>query len=248
MARMKLLLVVMVATALPAEAQDRWTWPDSSENLEVLPKDFPADRLSAVMRGFTRSLGVRCSYCHVGEEGKPLSTYDFASDENANKERAREMLRMLGSVNDHLKKIEPSGDQRVNMWCHTCHRGRPRPMTLVEELGEVYREDGVEAVLVTYADLKSRFLERGAYDFGERSLNELGYELLEAGDTDGAIAVLKLNADIFPASANVWDSLGEAHMKAGDTTRAKEYFVKSLELDPENENARDMLKQLGEGG
>ena len=53
--------------------------------------------------------------CHKGEEGKPLSTYDFASDDNPNKNRAREMYRMLGDISDHLKKIEPSGDKRVNM-------------------------------------------------------------------------------------------------------------------------------------
>ncbi len=54
------------------------------------------------MKGFTRALGVRCSHCHVG--GNPLSTYDFASDENPNKGRAREMLRMLNSINEHLQK------------------------------------------------------------------------------------------------------------------------------------------------
>ena len=53
--------------------------------------------------------------CHKGEEGKPLSTYDFASDENPNKNRAREMLRMLNEIEVHLNKIEPSGDKRVNM-------------------------------------------------------------------------------------------------------------------------------------
>lgn len=124
--------------ALPSRAQDQW-WPEKPKNLQVLNKDWPGSRLSPVMRGFTRALGVRCSYCHTGEEGKSLNTYDFASDENPNKNRAREMLRMLGSVNDHLNKIEPSGDKRVNMWCHTCHRGCPRPMTLEEELGEQYR-------------------------------------------------------------------------------------------------------------
>ena len=103
------------------------------------------------MIGFTRALGVRCSYCHKGEEGKPLSAYDFASDDNPNKNRAREMYRMLGDINDHLKKIEPSGDKRGNMWCHTCHHGRPRPMTLDEELGEQYRKKGLQAALDDYA-------------------------------------------------------------------------------------------------
>ena len=99
--------------------------------------------MRAVMTGFTSALGVRCSHCHVGEEGQPLSSYDFPSDENPNKDRAREMLRLLGAVNGHLEKIEPSGGQRVNMWCHTCHRGRPLPTTLDEELREAYAEGGV---------------------------------------------------------------------------------------------------------
>ena len=76
-------------------AQDTWTWPEKPKNLQVLPKDWPGTRLRPVMVGFSRALGVRCSYCHKGEEGKPLSTYDFASDDNPNKNRAREMLRML---------------------------------------------------------------------------------------------------------------------------------------------------------
>lgn len=184
LARMASLLVALFH---PSLAQDQWTWPEKPKNLQVLNKDWPGSRLSPVMRGFTRALGVRCSYCHDGEEGKPLSTYDFASDENPNKDRAREMLRMLGSVNDHLKKIESSGDKRVNMWCHTCHRGRPRPMTLEEELGEKYRLKGMEPVLQHYADLKKKYYGRGAYDFGERSLNDFAYGLLEKDDVPGAI-------------------------------------------------------------
>ena len=45
------------------------------------------ERLRPVMMGFTRALGVRCNHCHVGEDGQPLSTFDFVSDENPNKVR-----------------------------------------------------------------------------------------------------------------------------------------------------------------
>src|SRR3989304_2757001 len=112
----KLCYIILWAgmVAPSSQSQDQWTWPEKPKNLQVLNKDWPGSRLSPIMRGFTRSLGVRCSHCHVGEEGKSLSTFDFASDANPNKDRAREMLRMLGSVNNHLKKIEPSGDKRVN--------------------------------------------------------------------------------------------------------------------------------------
>jgi tetratricopeptide (TPR) repeat protein len=197
------------------------------------------------MVGFTRALGVRCTYCHKGEEGKPLSTYDFAADENPNKDRAREMLRMLGDINEHLKKIQPSGDQRVNMWCDTCHRGRPRPMTLEEELGEQYRKKGIQPALDYYAELKKKYYGRGPYDFGERSLNAFGYQLLEK-DVPAAIQVLALNAETFPQSGNVWDSLAEAYLKAGDVKKAKENYEKSLTFDPTNENAKAALQKIGE--
>lgn len=234
-------LVILVPSAL---AQDQWSWPEKPKNLQVLPKDFTGQRLRPVMTGFTRALGVRCSYCHVGEEGKPLSTYDFASDQNPNKERAREMYRMLGSINAHLRKIQPSGDKRVNMWCHTCHQGRSRPMTLAEELGEAHRKSGVNGAVARYRELRQRYYGKGGYDFGENSLNAFGYELLEKGDYDSAIAVFRLNASEFPQSGNVWDSLAEGYLKAGNKTLAEIYYRKALELDPQNKNAFEKLLEL----
>jgi len=243
-------LVVVLAVALSAVAtgQNQWQWPEKLQNMKVLPADWSGARLRPVMFGFTRALGVRCSYCHKGEEGKPLTTYDFVSDENPNKDKAREMLRMLSSINDHLKKIKPSGDKRVNMWCTTCHRGRPRPMSLAEELGEWYRENGTEAAVAHYTDLKKRFYGRGAYDFGEGSLNTFGYELLRSDDVKGAIAIFSLNTEQFPESANVWDSLGEAYLKSGDKEMARKSYSKSLELNPSNMNAKKMLQQIEGGG
>ena len=237
-------LIAVVFAATSGAQQDNWTWPEKPKNLQVLNKDWPGSRLSPVMRGFTRALGVRCSYCHTGEEGKPLSTYDFASDQNPNKDRAREMLRMLGSVNSHLKKLEPSGDQRINMWCHTCHRGRPRPMTLEEELGEQYRLKGVETALGHYQTLKKNYVEKGAYDFSERSLNNFGYELLGKKDTAAAIRFFALNASMFPKSANVWNSLADGYLKAGDAKKAKQYYEMSLKRDPTNEDTIENLKKI----
>lgn len=237
-------LYLTVFSLLQAQAQDTWTWPEKPQNLQVLPKDWPGSRLRPVMAGFTRALGVRCSYCHKGEEGKPLSTYDFASDDNPNKNRAREMLRMLNDIEVHLKKIEPSGDKRVNLWCHTCHHGRPRPMTLDEELGEQYRKKGLQAALDDYADLKKKYYGRAAFDFGEGSLNVFGYSLLENNDTASAIQVFKLNADIFPDSANAWDSLAEGYLKAGDVGKAQENYEKALKLDPANQSAKEALKKI----
>lgn len=231
------------SSPLHAQRQE-WTWPEKPTNLQVLPKDWSGERLRPVMTGFTRALGVRCSYCHQGDESKPLSTYNFASDANPNKERAREMLRMLNDIETDLKKIQPSGDQRVNMWCDTCHRGRPRPLRLEDELSEAYRRDGLKAALLHYAELKTKFFGRGAYDFGERGLNLFGYEVLGKSDFQGAIQVFKMNAELFPDSANVWDSLGEAYTKAGNKALAQQAYSRSLAINPENQSAKDALERL----
>lgn len=226
----------------PATAQ-QWTWPEEGENLTSLT----AQQLRFVMPGFTRALGVRCSYCHVGEEGQPLGTYDFASDEKLAKRTARTMLGMLGDIGQTLRTIEPSGD-RVNMWCHTCHRGRPRPMTLEEELAERFKADGGEAALAYYDELREQFYGRGAYDFGENALNGFGYELLGAGETDLAIMVFQKNVEMFPDASNVYDSLGEAYMERGDTELAIDNYERSLELNPRNTNAVTKLEELRAGG
>jgi tetratricopeptide (TPR) repeat protein len=242
-------LAVLLSMALLAPAAvsaQEWSWPERAENLEVLPKDTPPEKLRAVMRGFTRALGVRCSYCHVGEEGQPLSAFDFVSDDNPKKDIARTMYRMLGVINDSLATIDPSGPRRVNMWCHTCHRGVARPATLDEELRDVHDDEGIVAAIAAYRDLRNRFYGRGPYDFGERTLNEYGYEVLEKNPQD-AILIFRLNAEMFPDSAEVWDSLAEGYLTAGDRERAIEYYEKSLELDPENENAKQKLQEIRAG-
>lgn len=119
-------------------------------------------------------------------------------------------------------------------------------MTLEEALDEQYRAKGIQGVLEKYADLKKRFYGRGGYDFGENSLNGYGYALLEQKDTAGAIRVFQLNAGEYPQSGNVWDSLAEAYMKAGDKKKAEENYEKAVALDPINENAKENLKKLRE--
>jgi tetratricopeptide (TPR) repeat protein len=245
-AQLALLGALVLLTASAAGAQ-QWSWPERGENLQVLPEDFPPERLSAVMRGFTRALGVRCSYCHVGEEGQPLTTYDFASDSNPKKEIARTMYRMLGVINDTLGTIQPSGPKPVNMWCHTCHRGRPRPTTLDEELAEVHAAEGIEATIAAYRELREQFHGRGAFDFGEASLNMFGYALLGEEKAADAVAIFRLNVEQFPESANAWDSLGEGYLAAGETEQAIESYEKSLELNPENRNAAEKLREIRGG-
>lgn len=181
-----------------------------------------------------------------GGQCKPLGTYDFVSDENPNKNRAREMYKMLGDIEEHLKKIQPRGDKRVNMWCHTCHHGRPRPMTLDEELQRTVSEEWIASRPRRLLGSQEEYYGRAAFDFGETSLNVFGYTLLENSDIVRAIQVFRLNAETFPDSSNVWDSLAEGYLKAGDIKKAQENYEKALSLDPDNQGAKDVLKKIKE--
>jgi len=82
----------------------------------------------------------------------------------------------------------------------------------------------------------------------EARLNDLGYSLLQSNKFAPAIAIFKLNVELYPDSANTYDSLGEAYMASGQKDLAVTNYKKSLELNPKSQNAVNMLKKLENDG
>lgn len=119
-------------TPAPAPAQPRWDWPARMANARVLPADTPPERLRDIMRGFTQALGVRCQFCHVGQEGQPLSTFDFVSDANPRKNVARAMMQMTWRLNRETLPAIP-GLSEPRLTCYSCHRGAAEPATAPPE-------------------------------------------------------------------------------------------------------------------
>lgn len=78
----------------------------------------------------------------------------------------------------------------------------------------------------------------------ERSINYLGYELMALKQLDAAIAVFELNATKYPESANTFDSLGEAYLKAKQYTLALQSYQQALKLNPTSESAQQAITQL----
>jgi len=243
-----LVLLLVVLSAHSAFAQARFEWPEKPKNLKVLPKGTNKEKLSAVMIGFTRALGVRCPFCHVGQEGQPLTTFDFVSDEKPTKDAARGMLRLVNDVNSDLKKIKFPEADRVEVTCVTCHHGRPRPLTLVQELTAVYQKSGVDSTAAAYRALRGRYYGTAAYDFSERSLNDLGGALMEQGKKEDAIRILQLNVEQNPQSSFAYSSLADAYADSGQKDLAIQNYKKAVELDSNNRGAEQRLRQLsGEG-
>jgi len=115
-------------------------------------------------------------------------------------------------------------------------------ISIAEAMLETILNSDVNAAIAQYKELKTTSSDK--YNFKENELNNLGYQLMKVGKTKDAVEILKLNAEMFPNSANVYDSLGEACMMNGDNKSAKENYEKSLELNPKNDNAAKMLKKL----
>jgi CubicO group peptidase (beta-lactamase class C family) len=107
----------------------------------------------------------------------------------------------------------------------------------------VYMHQGARAAVDRYAELRRNQPDK--YDFSVNQLNSMGYAILRRGDTAAAVEIFKLNAKQFPRDWNVYDSLGEALLKAGDQPHAIESYRKSVELNPQNDNGRNVLKSLG---
>jgi len=80
----------------------------------------------------------------------------------------------------------------------------------------------------------------------ENAINSLGYSLLRSDKLDAAIKVFKLNTEEFPESANTFDSLGEGFYVNKQFELSKENYQKSLDLDPSNMNAREMILKMEE--
>jgi CubicO group peptidase (beta-lactamase class C family) len=118
----------------------------------------------------------------------------------------------------------------------------PPRLSVARKMLAIVDSKGVDGAIALYHQLKTA--EPNAYDFSETQLNGVGYALLGRRDTAGAIRVFELNAQQFPKSSNVFDSLGEALAAAGRRDDAVKAYSRAVEIDPGNINAQTMLKKL----
>lgn len=255
MHRNSLIVTILAVTALgpgmhltprPAAAQV----PDQFSNLQILPKDISKRELMGMMRGFAGALGVRCSHCHVGPDN--LQGMDFATDELAAKQTARQMMRMLQVINEqHIAGLQTASDARVQVSCKTCHRAVKRPESIGSLIGAIVESEGHEAAVARYVELREQYYGRAAYDFGPQPINSLAERLFAGGRQDDAIALLQMNNELHPSYGWSRSLLARFHATRGETDLALAAFEEALALEPDNpwiKGQIESLKQVKEGG
>ncbi|WP_276088410.1 serine hydrolase [Pedobacter sp. JY14-1] len=116
--------------------------------------------------------------------------------------------------------------------------GRPRSLAKLYVNALVYQGANYAAAV-----LGEHRLDPG-FGLSEGELNFFGLELMENGKLPLALEVFKTSTMLFPKSFNVFDSYGEALMKAGKKAEAILMYRRSLELNPANEGGKKALRQL----
>ena len=83
------------------------------KNIQAL-KGVPAEQLLPTMQFISASLGVECDFCHVDRQ--------MDKDDKKEKQTARKMIAMQLAINGG------NFDGKVQVTCHTCHRGSVHPV------------------------------------------------------------------------------------------------------------------------
>ena len=238
------LFFLAVHAAALAQAAGRFP-PDSLVNVKVFPRTTPVIEVVGAMRNFAFGLGVRCQFCHVGEEGMPLERFDFASDEKRTKLVARQMMRMVQEINRRLDTIPGRATNGLQVTCATCHRGVSKPLPLATILVDAATTAGGDSAIRAYRSLRQQYYGRDAYDFSEGSLNTAAFRLGRAGKYDDAFALLRVNEEMFPSSSGMYVFRGNISLMKGDTTAAEAAFREAIRRDPSNREAQGRLHAIG---
>jgi tetratricopeptide (TPR) repeat protein len=219
--------------------------PDEFTNLQVLEKTISKPELVETMRGFATGLGVRCNYCHVGEDAETFKDFDWASDEKPQKETARVMLRMTRIINgEHIPTVSTKHEEPVEVRCVTCHRGQARPWLIQDLLTAAHEAGGMDSLVAKYEELRGEYYGQHTYDFGEFVIPGLIHQLAEPGNMEEGIKFFELNAKWFPESTQSLFMMGHGYLQIGEAEKALQTFERILEVDPENAAARGMVDRM----
>ena len=128
-----------------------------------------------------------------------------------------------GSVVPASKRARPAPGPRVSLLVMMDEAGGPA--RAAEQLAAERKKDP-----------NSKTLEAGF-------VNQLGYQAIASGDPKAAVAILKMNTEANPSSANAWDSLGDAYVADGQKDKARQAAEKSLALLPSDKSVDEDLRK-----
>ena len=221
--------------------------PEEYTNLQILPEGIQRAELVGIMRDAAIGLGVRCSFCHTVSNALNSPDDDFASDDKPTKLKARRMMRMVQAINqDHVANLPARSEPNVDVTCVTCHSGRSRPTTLVQEMTWAVEEGGSDAMRARYAELRGEYYGLGTFNFGEGTLATVA-QALGRGNPEAGMAAVELNLEYHAESIQTWILKGQLHLLAEERNDAITALERALELSPGNATVEQLLERARGG-
>ena len=248
---------------LPHHVADRFGWPEMVDQVAGVYNDIVTE--SQEKTGIlTQSYGQASALKVLGRKynlPKPISPYGWYYFETLRTDDFQEQYVSVGFSRDELIKV--FGEVKIqgiftHQYCLPQENNNPIYLCKNPkyDLGnywkvfhnmnprflEIVREEGIAAAVDYYhqyiADNPSSLL------FTEDQMNILGYEYFYCEMVTEALALFQLNVEAYPEAYNTYDSLGEAYMENEKYTLAIKNYKKSLELNPNNLNAKKKLEEL----
>lgn len=141
---------------------------DKPVNLKVLPKNLSDEEIHKIMRGYSKSLGVKCGFCHQNTAGTPPH-FDFASDAKPEKKIARKMITMVDNINKkYLSKIDDGKLEQIA--CVTCHMGNVKPIVSVDSL--VRKSERPDSLRLRQFNGQDSTLRRNGFQRNDSSMRQ----------------------------------------------------------------------------
>jgi hypothetical protein len=194
------------------------------------------------MQEIAQGLGVKCEYCHAGMgrglgpkvEGQPPSRVEIA----------RGMIAMTREINEKiLLATGKPATEATRVTCVTCHRGVAIPGQLSDIIAKTALNQGPDAAVAQYRDLRAQYYGRQSYDFGEDTLLTSA-QLVVRVKPPASIPLLQLNLEFYPKSVRSYNQIAFAYTRSLDDEAAIGALEKALEIEPDNGAIRGQLEQL----
>ena len=235
------LVLLFVVGTLAAQPGPRNEPP---KNITALPAGITGQEVRKVMSDFSSALGVHCDFCHVpAKTGRGM---DFAADDKPQKGMARMMIKMVKDLNGkYFADMHDDAGKSISVACVTCHRGNTSPVMLEDKLKSTYDVAGIDSTIRTYRQLREKYYGGFTYNFKEGTLLRLADKIAEDSTKQkDALAIVKLNVELYPDFAFNYTHLGSYYEDAGNIPAAIENFQKAVDLDARNARLKEHIDML----
>src|SRR5665213_2048515 len=194
------------------------------------------------MPAIAQGLGVKCEFCHA--RGRAPEAKGAAGQRPAKIDVARAMIAMTREVNATIQAATGKpASEATRVTCITCHRGVSIPGQLSDIVAKTALEQGPDAAVAQYRDLRQRYYGGQSYDFREDSLLNAA-QLVVRIKPSASIPLLRLNLEYYPQSVRSYSQIAFAYTRALDDEAAIAALEKALEIEPDNGVVKGQLEQL----